>query len=206
MAGFEDMMGQQGQAQEAGSGGMEQAASPKPTIASASQEMKLSPEQEADVSKFVTMGVELLINEKFMRGAQKMLDSIEPIEEAMAQIGSSIASRIYMEAAKSDQPLDMGIVLVGGVLLMGEIGEFAQAAGKEIGPEAVEDAFYRAADLFRDMLDTRGMIDQDEMMQTYDAMIEQYGEDTFEMIGEKVRNVRGAAAPTPPEGTEQEMV
>lgn len=188
MAGLESAMQEQPQPERQGMG-MEPAPEQSP------DGFNLTPEQRSQLSKFVTMGKELLVNESFMQKAVAMLEKFPAPEEAMAQIGNAIASRIYLQSEEEGNPVDMGVVIIGGSQLMQKIGEFAEAAGAEIGPESVEDAFYRAADLFRETLDARGLIDQDDLAQAYGQLREQYGDDTFEQVNQKVSNVRNAALP-----------
>lgn len=176
-----------------------EAKAPQQSGMGALSEANLTPQQRATIEKFVMMGTEMLIDEKFMQTAGELIQKYPSTEEGMAQVGTAIATRIYLQSVKEGNAIPLELVIIAGAVLMEEVAQFAQAAGKEIGPETVEDAFYRAADLFREILNSKGLLDEGEMSQGYEQLRQQYGDDTFEVIGQKVGNIKASAAPQAPQ-------
>jgi len=153
------------------------------------ESMNLEKPQKEIIKAFYLKSTEVLVNEKFLPAAEKMLQQFPSVEEAMAQIASTIVMRVYAQAREEGQDIPLELVVIAGALFMEEVGEFAMAAGKKIGPETIEDAFYRAADLFREMLERQGVVTDADLQDGYEALRQEYGDDTFEMLAKKSKGI-----------------
>ena len=131
-----------------------------PPSAEAAKGQPASPEQQEQYNKFVLMGMSALLSEDFMPKAVQMLKSAPSKSDAMARIGSTIVGRMYDSAKQQGQPIDPTVMVHGGLEIMQQIGEMAQAAGLEdVTDEDIETAYYLAADQLNDVLGAQGAFD-----------------------------------------------
>lgn len=154
-----------------------------------------TPEQAEQYNLFVNLARKTLFSEQFMEKGKALLQKFPSPVEAMAQIASALAGRIYMEAKKKGDEMDMLVLLYGGVEIVQDVYEFAEAAGADVNVEMVEDTFYRTADLFREMLDKAGMLDRDALAQELEVARQEYGDDFFEEVGGRVNGVMQSNLP-----------
>jgi hypothetical protein len=162
-----------------------------------------TPEQQQQYNRFVAMSILMLYDEKFMPKAQQMLSGGTTPVDAMARIGSSIASRIYMGAKKQGAEIPAEVVLHGGWELMNEIRTFAQTTGAgEISDEQMEDAYYLASDMMRSTLQGAGMVDQEQAQGEFEQMRGTFGDDAFDTLVQRLQGVQQQqmSAMTPQQG------
>lgn len=155
-------------------------------------EKQATPEQQQQFDKFFAMCKASLFSEEFLQPGAKILQGAPTIVDGMARIGASIGGRIYMKAAEQGEIIDSIAVIEAGRLVMSEVADFARMFGHEVSDEQVEDAYYMAADLMRQMLDDAGMLDHDMIDQELDSIKGVFSEE--EILPFEERRIKGKAA------------
>jgi len=174
-----------------------------------------SPNIQDDVKRFVAAGMLMLYDDKAMKSAEKSLkDGMNTIED-MARIGNQIAFRIYSQAAEGGTQIDPEVVLTGGLQLMQEIGDFAREVGAEVSDEDIETAYVSAADKFRQMLLSKGLVTEEELADLATQIAELGDQEQIQgaaarvvenrKTGNKVRNAAPAEPAPEPEPEKKGM-
>ena len=147
-------------------------------------------EQQAQYNKFYAKTVELLFNEQFLQAGAKLLQQAPTVVDGMARIGATVASRVYMQAAKEGAPPEPIVVIESGREIMAEVADFAKALEYEVSDEDIETAYYMAADLMRQTLVDAGVIDEEAMLDEASELGKSYPPDQMQPITDKVAAAR----------------
>lgn len=148
-----------------------------PTAAPASEagvddgEPNVSPEEQAQYDEFVENGLRIIYAEgqeaevsppllaqlrgEFGEEVTAMFQGAEPPlgsapHDALSVTGAMIVLILDASADQAGAPVDDDVVMHAGVALLEELGEVSEAAGiADYSEQDLENAFYRAADLYR---------------------------------------------------------
>lgn len=139
---------------------------PMPTDPALEEEQDLdggepaSPEEQDMYNRFVTGGMLMLFDEKFVPQFKSMLDDGDlpgGIGEAVAQIGGRVAS----EAQRSQMQLPGDVIMHGTMELTEQAGELAEKlTDSEIDEPTLEAAYYKALERLKPIMETSGVIDE----------------------------------------------
>jgi len=183
-----------GQATMAEQAGMRQAP-PEPD----DEQSNVSPEEQAAYDQFVSNGMEIIYpGEGEEKVAPSILESLqasgEPIQD-LAMTAASLITGLIENAANAGHKLDPEIVYQGGVELIEQLADVAEAAKiHDYSDKEMESALYNAAD---QIIKTNpgGIIDQQAAGQDFEAIVEADRDGSLEQavpqIGQYARSAGG---------------
>lgn len=135
----------------------------KPQLGEGGQ--KPTPEQQAAYDRYVGAAMMHIYTPKVI---DKIVQSISP-EDPVATMGRAAANVgfVVMKKAEQDgQKVPPEVLLHGGKEVVAAIAElYERKGGQELAPEQVEQAYYVAADDFRQMMQGEGSIDPESAQQ-----------------------------------------
>lgn len=129
----------------------------------ASAGMQASPEEQDLYEKFVAQGVLLVYSEKMLPQVIKMLEGGGEPQEGLARATALVVARLLAAAEKAQQQIPGDVVFHAGKEIFEDLAELSGKAGiKDYGEDqdALEGAFFKAADQLRTMLQESGKLDQ----------------------------------------------
>lgn len=130
------------------------------------QVKRASPEEQRLYNRFVGLSMTLLYDEKFMQRAIEMIRSRENVMQGVAEVASLIAFRVYTEGKKQGQEIPASVVLHGGQEVITLVIEMAMAAGfPPMSDQEMQEAFFVAADTFREKMEQAGHLDPAQLEQ-----------------------------------------
>lgn len=171
----------------------------------------MPPPEEAQVlyAKIVDTALQIMYADEFFPGAQERLQEQDDPVPVMAEIASMIAVRIYAQAASEGEEIPAPIFIDAGVALIHEVAELAEAVGKDVGVEDIEDAFLLAAETTREALINMGLVDRAELEEQAAEVRKTMSLDEFQKGAEMMDRAKGRASaamgivpPGPPETME----
>lgn len=127
----------------------------------------IPPDLRKDISRFATIGTEILVKEPFLSRAAELIQKADNPAEAMGQIGAAIAIRVYKEAEKAKGEVDLGAVMLGGFFLMRKIAELAKKIGIDVSEQMFAEAFATGMDVFKNWLESEGKVSEAELGDAY---------------------------------------
>lgn len=130
------------------------------------QVKRASPEEQRLYNRFVGLSMTLLYDKKFMQSAIEMIRARESVMQGVADVSSLIAFRVYTEGKKQGQEIPASVVLHGGMEIITLVIEMALAAGfPPMSDQEIQEAFYIAADTFREKMEMAGHLDPAQLEQ-----------------------------------------
>ncbi|MCB1341368.1 MAG: hypothetical protein KDK24_09955 [Pseudooceanicola sp.] len=140
---------------------------------------------QSELNKFIGMATMAIFDEKFLPKAVEALKKGGPLPQAIARLGVTVVGRIYEAAKSQGQPVSPQVLLLGGAEVIKKIAELAEKAGLPADQEAVEMAFFIAADMFKNHV--KGLGDYTDEMEQEDAaaFIQSMGDDAMRQAVEK---------------------
>lgn len=130
----------------------------------ASQGMQASPEEQKLYEDFVAHGMLLVYSPKMFEQVVKMLEGGGEPQEGLARATALVVARVLAAAEKGQQQIPGDVVFHAGKELFEDLAELSGRAGiKDYGEDqdALEGAFFKAADQLRTMLQESGKLDQE---------------------------------------------
>ena len=150
---------------------------PQPAGQAMGGQPSASPEQQAAYNRFVGMSLLHVYDEKVM---PKILGQIgEDVVNDIGRAAANVGFVVLKKAEQSGETIPPEVILHGGQEVVASIAELvASAKGIEMAPEQVEQAYYVAADTFRQMMQGEGGIDPETAAQDMEALrqMEESGE------------------------------
>lgn len=159
----------------------------------AQQEPNVTPEQQQEYNKFVGFSLMTMAQDGFLEKAKKAMEANPSIEDGMAQIGANVAYRVFTKARQEGQTISPAVLVHGGAEIMEKVGEMAGAAGIEVTPEQIEDAYYMAADIMNEKLTEMGIMDEEFAAEDAEDFMAQNSEEVERVRG-RVQGVRDRLA------------
>lgn len=166
----------------------------KKTGAEAFPEKQATPEQQASFDKFLAASRSLLFDDSFLEKGANIMSQAATTVDGMARIGASIASRIYMQAAKEGEIIETIVLVEAGRVFMNDIADFAKALNHEVSEDDIDDAYLMAADMVRKTLDDSGLLDREMMEKEAAQAREIFTEEDFNPIRERMAKSRQAVS------------
>lgn len=113
-------------------------------------EANVSPEEQAEYTEFVTNGMEIIYPGDTKQVAPAILQSLnasgDPVQD-LAMTTASVIAGLIESAGKAGHKPDPNIIYQGGVELLENLADIAEAAGiHDYQPKELESAMYNAAD------------------------------------------------------------
>jgi len=127
-------------------------------------DQQASPEEQKLYEDFVAHGLLLVYsNPKMFGQVVKMLEGGGEPQEGLARATALVVARVLSAAEKAQQQIPGDVVFHAGKEIFEDLAELSGRAGiKDYGEDqdALEGAFFKAADQLRTMLQESGKIDQ----------------------------------------------
>jgi len=155
----------------------------------------VSPEEQAQYEEFVANAMEII----YPRGEEgavspqviEQLSAGDDRIEALAQTAVQLTIAVEDSAEKAGPQLDDSVVMHGGIAILEELAEIAEAAKvHDYSEDEMQGATYRAMDLYRELGEQSGKVDPD-------ALKAQFGEI---MDADKRGDVQSVLPQIPKEG------
>lgn len=157
------------------------------------QGQPVTPEMQDEYTKFVSLGILMLLNEKTLTATVELFEETPNVVDSVAQVASSIVVRLYASAKQQGQEVSPEVVLHGGWEILNETAALAAKAGaQELTPDEIEDAFYIAADKVRAMMEKEGLIDEGatDPDTAVEQMRAQMGDDGIKAVMDRAQQVQ----------------
>lgn len=127
---------------------------------------RASQDEQRLYNRFVGLSMTLLYDQKFMQRAIEMMRARQTTAEGVADVSSLIAFQVYTQGKKQGQEIPASVVLHAGMEVITLVIEMALAAGfPPMSDQEMQQAFYNAADAFREKMEQAGHIDPEQMQQ-----------------------------------------
>jgi len=135
-------------------------ASGEQTTDSSSEEPNVTPEEQAQYDKFVDNGLKVIFSPKsFEAIKQRFKAGIDDPAGSLAEIVFSVVIKLQSSSEESGQQVTPDILLHGGAELLENLADaFEQAGIYTFRPEEIEQALYKAMDLYGDHANKAGKI------------------------------------------------
>lgn len=151
---------------------------PKPAAQALGQgQTPASPEQQAAYNRFVGMALLHVYDEKVM---PKIIGQIgDDVANDVGRAAANVGFVVLKKAQQGGETVPPEVILHGGQEVVASIAELvAKAKGIEMDPQQVEQAYYVAADTFRQMMQGEGGVDPETAAQDMEALrqMEESGE------------------------------
>lgn len=155
---------------------------PQPAPTPAGQAMgsggtNATPEQQAAYNRFVGTALLHIYDEKVM---PKIVGQIgEDVVNDIGRAAANVGFVVLKKAQQKGETVPPEVILHGGQEVVASIAELvAKAKGIEMDPQQVEQAYYVAADTFRQMMQGEGGTDPETAAQDIEALrqMEESGE------------------------------
>lgn len=168
-------------------------------------DQQASPEEQAAYEQFVAHGLLLVYsNPKMFGQVVKMLEGGGEPQEGLARATALVVARVLSAAEKAQQQIPGDVVFHAGKEIFEDLAELSGRAGiKDYGEDqdALEGAFFKAADQLRTMLQESGKIDQQAAASDMERLqqMDQSGElqKMFEDLAAKDDEGAGGEMPPP---------
>jgi hypothetical protein len=137
----------------------------------------VSPEEQAQYDKFVRNGLEVIypkgedaqVSPQIM---QQLQGGDDPIEN-LANTAVHLTVAVEESAEQGGVQLDDAVVMHGGIALLEELAEVAEAAKvHDYSEDELQAATYRAMDLYREIGEQNGRVDPDALKQQFGEIVD----------------------------------
>lgn len=132
----------------------------------------VSPEEQKLYERVVANAYNVIYDKKSMPEILKSLNGDIP-GEALAMTAATVVKRVADSARENGQPIPGDVLLHAGQEILEELADLQNEAGiADLPPQEVEAAFYKALDLYREMAQADGTLDEDALEQDFKTMVE----------------------------------
>ncbi|MEK9722784.1 MAG: hypothetical protein VW405_04780 [Rhodospirillaceae bacterium] len=168
-------------------------APPSPSGGDDDEQSNVSPEEQQQYEAFVKTAIEqVVLNDKVLPAlGQRLKGDGDPID-GLAATTAMVVKRVDQAAREKGSPFSDDVLLHGGAEVMGYIAQLAEDAGiHSYSDEDIETAGYRAMDLYREMSQKDGSIDQQAAAQDFNELIQA---DKAGKLGQMIPGIEEKAA------------
>lgn len=133
-----------------------------------------TPEEQAQYEQFVKNAWQLVYGGgKVKPEILTALDGDGDPKEGLAQTTVGIVARLKQSADESGAEISADVVLHAGIEILADLANLQKEAGiADLSDDEQEGAFYRAVDLYRDMLQKSGGLDTGALEEDFGALVE----------------------------------
>jgi hypothetical protein len=137
-----------------------------------------NPEEQETYDAFVAQAMTLMYDKKMGPKLLQMLEGGGDPQEGLARAAVLVTARVATAAEEAGQKLSGEILFNAGTEIVNQLADVATEAGIhdfQNDPDALEGAYFRALDQFRQLMEGAGRLDRDAAMrdmQTLQAMDE----------------------------------
>lgn len=150
------------------------------------------PQMQEIYDRFVSLAVLHIHNEKVLPSLVERMRSGEPVQ-AIGEIAATVGHAVVKKAEASGQQIPDAVLLHGGGEIVQALADIARKAGiADLSEEEVEQAFYIAADTFRQMRQGEGAVDQKQMQQGMSEIADLQGSGELDRLLEGVKASRSS--------------
>jgi len=143
----------------------------------------VSPEEQKQYDQFVKNGMNLIYDEG---GLGKIVESLKGGENPIGGLANtlvSVVSRLEDSAEQNKQQISGDVLYHGGVELMEQLAEMAEAAKiHEFSEEDLESALYLALDQYRAMRQEQGKLPEERLKADFQTMLQAENEGRLDEI------------------------
>jgi hypothetical protein len=142
-----------------------------------------TPEQQEVYNRFVAQAMNLMYDKKTMPKLTQLLEGGGDPIEGLARATVLVTARVATAAEEAGEQLDGDVLFNAGAEIFNQLADVSDAAG--LGDfandrDALESAYFRALDEFRELMEGAGRIDQATFQRDLQAMQAQSESGEFE--------------------------
>lgn len=133
-----------------------------------------TPEEQAQYDAFVKNGFEIIYSGgKVAPNILKALDGDGDPKAGLANVTVMVVSRLVKSADEAGQDISADVVMHGGAEILADLANVQKEAGiADLSDDEQEGAFYQAVDMYRDMEQKMGGIDEAGLEEDFTALME----------------------------------
>lgn len=136
-------------------------------------EGNVSPEEQAQYDQFVAQGMKLYNDPKVMPSILGMIEGDGDPVNGLASATATIVVRLVQSMKGLPTKMSGDVIYHGGVELLEQLADVGAVTKlHDFTPEEMQQAELRAVDMVRDMLTKSGDIDNEAVMQDFNALVE----------------------------------
>lgn len=172
-------------------------------MAGQGEQPNVTPEEQAQYDRFIDMAFRLIYDERSFPAILKRLAATPDPVEGLAAVVVMVVSRLKDSAQQQGVEISPDVLFHGGSELLEDIADTAAKAGvHQYTEQQLEQALYRALDLYRAM-DQRGGADQQTFQQDWNALVQA---DRQGRLGDLVPQLAGAGSQGGAQQQDQQQV
>ena len=167
----------------------------------------VSSDEQAEYNEFVTNGLSMIYNEQAIPAILKGLDGSGDPVEGVANTAVMIVSRLEDSAREADRTVSPDVLFHGGTELLADLVNLSEQAGIHKFSDADrERALFRALDLYREMRQGAGQLDEDDLKSQFAELVQADREGKLDELlpeltgGLPPGGAQSAGEPLPPGG------
>lgn len=186
---------------------------PMPNPGKEGDQPNVSPQEQAQYTKFVDNGLKVIFDRKTVPGLLKRIKAGDSPAEGLASSTVMIVTALKDSAERQGQQIDDAVLLHGGQELMENIAELSNAAKVHtFTPDEIESAMYSALDQFGTREMERGTLDKEKLAREFQTMMDadKAGkiDDVIPGLSQRAREIeakrgKGGRKPAPDQGQDQ---
>lgn len=145
-----------------------------PTMMGGEQGEEVTPEEQAQYDAFVKNGFKIIYTGGTVSPEiLKALDGDGDPKAGLASVTVMVVSRLVKSADEAGQEISADVVLHGGAEILADLADVQKEAGiADLSDDEQEGAFYKAVDMYRDMEQKTGGIDEAGLEEDFRSMME----------------------------------
>ena len=146
---------------------------PGPQAPADRPQANVSPEEQSEYNQFVTNGLSMIYSEEAIPAIlQGLSGSGDPVE-GVANTAVMIISRLEDSAKQANQTVSPDVLFHGGTELLADLVNLAEQAGiHKFSDEDRERALFRALDLYREMRQGSGQLDEEDLKAQFAELVQ----------------------------------
>jgi len=153
----------------------------------------VSPEEQAQYDQFVAQGMKLYNDPKVMPAILHQIEGNGDPVNGLASATATIVVRLVHSLKGQPTKMSGDVIYHGGVEILEQLADLGAVTKlHDFTPEEMQQAELRAVDMVRDMLTKSGDIDNEAVMQDFNALVEA---DKAGALDEMLPGVSEGAAP-----------
>ncbi|GAA4108928.1 hypothetical protein ACFFTN_01515 [Aminobacter aganoensis] len=138
------------------------------------ESVQASPEEQADYERFIGRAFELIYNQQMLPQVLGLLQGEGDPKEGLARAATMIIGRVAGAAQQAGTKLSGDVLLHAGTAVFEDLANLASEAGiHDFGEDrdGLEGAYFKALDLYREMLQQSGQLDEAAVAQDLDQLM-----------------------------------
>jgi hypothetical protein len=173
----------------------EESAAPEMGMEAEEEQSNVAPEEQQAYDKFVGNAYRLMYDDKVMPQVVEALKGDGQPVEGLANAATMVATRLFDAAEQEGEQIPDDVKYHGAVEIIEDLANLQKEAGiADLDEKQIEEAVYRALDIYKSTQEQRGTLDKEGYQQDFQE-IQQMAQS-----GELDSFVNGGQAPQQPQG------